>query len=178
MLVSGVFIAVAQVFHNGPCEKIHFLQDHAEAAAKVCLFNLVDVYSVVSYLAVVKIIKAIDEVCDGSFASPGRADERNLLTGLSLESNVVKDSFAGDIGEVYMVENNASLELCVGESAVAMGMFPRPEAGVLRGFCDDTILFPGIDKCYITVVSLRCFVHELEYSGSTGERCDNRVELV
>ena len=51
---TGVQVAVADVFHHGAGEQVGILQHDAQAAAQVCLFDLVDVDAVIADLAVVR----------------------------------------------------------------------------------------------------------------------------
>ena len=74
-----------------PVKRFDVLQDDAERAAQVGLFDLVDVDAVVADLAVGNVVKAVDEVRDGRLARAGRADKGDLLARLGVDGDVVQD---------------------------------------------------------------------------------------
>ena len=61
-LVRGVEPAVADVLHDRIAEQISLLQNDAERAAEICLFDFIDIDSVVTYLAVLNIVKTVYQI--------------------------------------------------------------------------------------------------------------------
>ena len=178
LLVGRLGVAVADVLHDSAREQVDILEHDAETAAQIGFLYLVDVYSVIAYLAVRYVIEAVYEVCYRGLARSGRADESHLLTRLCVERDIVKDFLFGCVAEIDMVENDLTLKLCISQSAVAVGMLPCPHSGVLLDFDYLAVLFFRVYEGNISVVGLGLFVHKGEDSLGTREGVDNRVELV
>src|SRR5699024_10378016 len=95
LLVGGLQAAVADVVHHGAGEQVGVLEHHAQAAAEVGLFNLVDVDAVVPDFAVGNVVEPVNQVGDGGLARAGRTHKGNLLAGLSVQADVVQHQLVG-----------------------------------------------------------------------------------
>ena len=79
LLVCGVGIPVAQVLHDRSCKQVRVLKHHAQRAAQVIFFDLVDVDAVIADLAVRNIIKAVEQIGDGGLSRIGGPYKGDLL---------------------------------------------------------------------------------------------------
>ena len=79
LLVCGVGIPVAQVLHDRSCKQVRVLKHHAQRAAQVCFFDLVDVDAVIADLAVRNIIKEVEQIGDGGLSRIGGPYKGDLL---------------------------------------------------------------------------------------------------
>jgi hypothetical protein len=70
LFVSSIQFAIADVFHNRSRKEIGLLENNAERATKIALFDFVDVDTVITDLAVGNIIETIEKVGDGCFPAP------------------------------------------------------------------------------------------------------------
>ena len=93
LFIRRVKFTITDVAYHRAGEEVDVLQDDAERAAQVGLFDLADVDAVVENLAVGNVVKAVDEVRDGRLARAGRADKGDLLAGLCVDGDVVQDLF-------------------------------------------------------------------------------------
>ena len=62
--------AVTDVICNRTREQMCFLKHHAERTAEVCFLYLVDIDAVVSYLAVLNVVKSVDKIRYRRFTAP------------------------------------------------------------------------------------------------------------
>ena len=177
-VIRRVRISVADIFHDRTGKEIHVLEHDAEAAAQICLTDLIDVDAVVADLAVGNVVKAVDKVRDRRLARTGRADEGDLLAGFGVERDVMQDLFVRRITEVDVIEHDAPGKLRVCDRAVAVRVLPRPETGVVVGLGERAVFLLGVDKRHIAVVRLRLGIHERENARCAGQCCDDGVELV
>ena len=174
LFVRSVWVAVANVLHDGPCKEVHVLQDYSKGTPEVGFPYLVYVDAVVADLAVCDVVEAVDQVGYRGLPRSGGTHEGDLLARVCIEGYVVQDLLAGDVGEVHVVEYYAAFQLGVGERAISMGMFPGPNACTLGNLLQSAVLvLPCVDKRHIAVVVLRLFVHERNGKGN-----DYGIELV
>ena len=153
------------------------LQYDAERAAQVGLFDLVDVDAVVTDLAVLNVVEAVDEVRDG-LAGTGGADKGDLLARTAIEVDVVQDRLLRHITKVYIREGDVAFQLVVGGGAVVVGVLPRPQAGALGGLHQIILaVVLGVHEGHIALVGLAFLVHHFEDTLSTGQRHDDAVGL-
>ena len=142
--VGGVQLAVADIFHNRAREQVGILQHHTKRAAQVGLFNLVDIYSVVAYLAVGNVVKPVYEVGDGSLARARRTYEGDLLPGFCIQRNAAENGFAGFVFKVNVEHTHVAAQLCVSNRAVCVvRVLPRPHTRALCALHYLAVLFAG-----------------------------------
>ena len=179
LVVRGVQLAVADVVHYRPREQIGVLQHYAEGAAEVRFLYLVDVDAVVTYLAVLYVVEAVDEVGYGGLARARGAHECYLLTGFRIQRHVVQDELFGHIAEVHVHKPDVAFEFGVSDGAVRlMRMSPRPFARAFPALGDVAVFVDvGVDEFDISVVRLRLVVEELEDTSRTRDSHDDGVNL-
>ena len=90
LLIGGIQAAVADVLHDRAGEQVGILQNDAQRAAQVVLFDLADVDAIIPDLAVCDIVEAVDQVGDGRFAGTGGADKGDLLARAAIEVDPVQ----------------------------------------------------------------------------------------
>ena len=179
LFIGGGQIAVADVIHHRAGEEVHILQHHAQRAAQIGFFDLVDIDAVVADLAVCDVVEAVDQVGDGGLTGAGGADEGDLLTGAGIQRNVGQHLLFRYIAEVHHVHHDVALQLGVGQRAVAMGMLPCPVTGMLVGFGDGAIL--ADDSVYqgdIAIVGFRFLIHQIKNTLRAGHGHDDGVKLL
>ena len=62
----------------------------AEGPTQVGFFDLIDVDAVIADLAVLDVVKAVDQVCDCRLTGPGGADKCDFLSRLRVQLYVVE----------------------------------------------------------------------------------------
>ena len=67
------------------------LQNDAQRAAQIVLFDLGDVDAFIPDLAICDIVEAVDQVGDGRFAGTGGADKSDLLARAAIEVDPVQN---------------------------------------------------------------------------------------
>ena len=179
-LVGGIQLAIADIVHHRAGEQIGFLEHHAQRAAQVGLADFVDVDIVVANLAVVNVVKPVNQIGDGGFSGAGGPYEGYLLARAGIQGDIMQHRILRHIAEVHMLHDNVALQLPVGGGAIGLvEMLPGPVAGALRGLTDVPLAINfSIDQMDIALVLLRLLVHQGEDSLSTGQGHDNGVDLV
>ena len=159
---------------------MRILQNHTERAAQIRLFDLVDVDIIVPDLAVLNIVKTVDQIGNRCFAGSGGADERDFLSGLREKRYVMQYRLVRRITEVDVVEGDlAALARISCRSVCRVIMFPRPDTGTFRTLCERSVRrFFRADKFDIPLVFFGCLVHHFENAVRTGEGHDDRVHLL
>ena len=178
VLVRGVELSVAQVFHHRTGKEVDILQNHAQRAAQVALADFVDIDAVIADLAVGDVVEAVEQVGDGGFARARRAHEGDLLTRLRVEGDVVQNGLVRHIAEIHVIQHDIALELGVGHGAVMMRMLPGPQPGAGLAFHELAVLPARIDQRHIAVVVLAGFIHQVEDAFRARQGHDNRAELL
>ena len=177
--IGGVQLAVAYVLHHRAGEEVGVLQNDAQRVAQIGLLDLVDVNTVVTDLAIVDIVEAVDEVGDGGLARAGGADEGQLLAGLGVEGDVVQNRLFRRVAEVDVEEAHVAHQASVGERAVVVGMLPRPHACALAALLDGAVfLLAGVDQRHIALVGLRLFIQQGKETVRARQAHDDHVHLV
>ena len=156
------------------------LQDNPQRPAQIGLSDLVDIDAVIADLAVRNVVKAVDEVGDGSLAGAGGAYKGNLLARGGIQLDVVQDNLALFIAEVHIVKGDVPFQLLIGDGPVClMRMLPGPEVGAFLRFGQGAVRFlPDIHQGDISVVLLRLLVHQVEDSLGACHCHHNAVELL
>ena len=180
LLICGFQIAVSDVLHHRPGEEVGVLEHDAKRPAKIRLADFVDVDVVVADLAVGNVIKPVQQVCDGGFACAGGSHKGYLLPRLGVEGHIVEHRLARLVGEVYLRHGDVALQLRIGDGALCLvGVFPGPEAGVLRALFQAAVCFAAdVDQGDVTAVLLRLCIHQLKNTLRSGQGHDNGVDLV
>ena len=169
-LVGRIELAVTDVVRNGTGEEMCILKNDTERVTQVVLFDLVNVYAVVTDLAVLDIVEPVDEVRDGSLAGTRRSDESDLLSGLGEKLDIEQYLLLGNVAEVHAVKHNVALELYVIRlTACLMEVLPSPATRALLALLESVRAFAGIDEGNITVIGLGLLVEKLEDPVGTRE---------
>ena len=154
------------------------LQNDAQRAAQVVLFDLANIDAIIPDLAVCDIVEAVDQVGDGRFAGTSGADKGDLLARAAIEVDPVQNSLFRHIAKINIGKGDVARQLVVGGGAVVVGMLPGPDAGALGGLHQLVILaILDVDQGDITLVGLAGLVHHLEDTLRTGQRHDHAVGL-
>ena len=178
-LVGRIQTTVADIIADGAGKQVGILQNDTERAAEVRLFDLIDIDAVVADLAVREVVETVDQVGDGRLARARCADERDLLTGLSIQRDVVQNDLIRVITEIHIEEADIAADLRVGGGAVLVRVLPRPDVGLFRGFSEFAVLIVlGVNESNVAVVYLRLLVHQLKDTLGTGKRHNDGVELL
>ena len=91
----------------------------------------------------------------------------------------MQDSLLRHIAEIHTVHGNLAFQLCIGQCAVVMRVFPSPYSGVFGALREiAAAIFPRIHQRHIALIGLRLLIHKGEDPGSTSQSGDNGVELV
>ena len=179
LFVRCVEFTITNVVHHRAGEEVDVLQDDAERAAKICLFDLADVDAVVEDLAVGNVVKTVDKVRDGRLARTRRADEGNLLTGLCVDGDIVQDFFIRLVAEVHVDKAHVAAQLAVADLAVVVRVLPRPVAGVMVALGDRAVGGDvRVDERDEAIVCLGFFVDEGEDALRARARHDDGVDLL
>ena len=179
LLIGRVKLSVAYVVHNGTCKQIHILKDYTERSSQIGFLYLVYVYSVISYLSVFDVVKAVDKVCYRCLSGSGRSDKSDLLPRLRPKGYIVKHGLAFFICKIHIEEPYISLELGICQSSVTVRMLPSPEARVLAALGQLPVFISlCIDQRNIAVIFFRLFIHKLKYSAGACKSHHNRRKLL
>ncbi len=108
-VVRRIEPAVADVLHHARAEQIRLLQHQAEHPAQLGLPHVAQIHAVDLDRAIVDLVEAREQVDDRGLARTGRADERDALTGPSVERHVVDDLRAGHVAERDVIERDVAL---------------------------------------------------------------------
>ena len=96
---------------------------------QVVFFNLIDIDPVVTNLAVLHIIKAVDQIGDRCFPGAGGSHKGNLLPRPCIYLNIVQNLLFLRIAKIHMVKYHIPLHELVGGGIVRlMVMLPRPDS--------------------------------------------------
>ena len=180
LFIGSLQSAVADVLHHRAGEQVRILKHNAQRAAQVVLPDLVDVDAVVADLAILNVVKSVNQVGDGRLARAGRADERDLLPRRGVELDVVEHQLVVAVAEIDVIHHNIALQLTIfGFARVLVRVLPRPEAGAAVAFGDDAVfvLF-RVDEGDIAVVHLGRFIQQVKDALRARQRHDDGIGLL
>ena len=178
-LLRGIQLAVTDVVHHRAGEQVGILQHHAQRAAQIRLFDLIDVDIVIADLAVGNVIEPVDQIGNGGLACAGSAYEGQLLTGMGVQGHIMQHRLFRYIAEVHVEHGDIALQLGVGQRAVAVGVLPRPVAGMLFRLGDIAVFVDlRIHQGHIAVILLRLLVQKLKDPLRAGQRHNDGVDLI
>ena len=130
--------------------------------------DLPDVDAIKADLAVIDIVETIDQVRDGRLAGARCANERNLLSGLGPQRDVVKNRLFSVVGEVNVFHNQLAAQTRVGDRSIAVRVTPCPHTRAFFGGMNIAILIdPCTDQGHVALVFFALLFHQGEDSGST-----------
>ena len=89
LCLGRIKLSVTDVFHNGSGKQVCILKNDSEGMTKVILLNLSDVDAIVTNLSILNIVETVDQVGDGGLSGTSGADERDLLTWLCVQADIV-----------------------------------------------------------------------------------------
>ena len=177
-LIGGIQPPIADVIHDGAGKEIDILKHHAKAAAQVTLFDFIDIDAVIADLAVGDIIKAVDEIGDGGLAGAGGPDKGDLLPRFGVEGDIMQDGLSLHIGEVHILHADVTVLTDQLIAALRQGLFPCPDAGTVVGFDQGAVYLLGVHQGDHAVILLARFIHQFKDAFGTGQRHDDRVDLL
>ena len=146
---------------------------------QICLFDLVDVDTVIADSAVVDVVEPVDQIGNGGFPGASGTDECDLLSRLCIQRNIVQYSLFRCVPEVDVIKADIALQFGICDSAVMMGMFPCPDIGAFVCFADAAIgIFSGVNQCHISFIRFRLFVKERQNTVRTCQAHDDHIDLI
>ena len=179
LLVGCVKPAVADVIHNSTRKQVYILQNNAQRPAQIGFLYLVDIYTVVPYLAVCNIVKTVYKVGNCGFACARSAHKCYFLSRLCVNINVMQHYFIGNIAEINIEQPHVTHKSGICHRAVVMGMTPCPNARALFALGYIAVFINiCVYKGNVAVIRLGLFVHKLEYTLGTCHSHNYRVYLL
>ena len=179
LLVGGLQVAVADVFQYRAGKQVGILEDDAQGAAQVRLFDLIDIDTVIADFAVGDVVETVYEVGDGGLACTGGTDKGDLLSRFGPQADVVENQLVFVVAEVHTIKDHTALQASVCDGTVRLvGMLPGPHIGALSALRELSVgvLF-RVDQLHIALVLLRLLIHEIKDTGGTGGGSDHEVDL-
>ena len=153
--IRSVKPAVADVLPYRAGEQVGILQHRGKACTQGILFDVAHGDAVIGDLALLHIVKAVDEVGDGGLAGTGGAHKGDLLPRIRIQGYVFEDGLFPVIAEGDILEADIALHLTQGEAAVFLGDLPCPCAGALRALRKGAVrMQPCVDHGHIALVHL------------------------
>ena len=154
------------------------LQHHSQGTPQIRLFDLININAVIADLAVLDVVKPVNQVRDRRLSGSGRAHEGHLLAWLRVKPDIMKDDLILRIAKVHAVHHHLALQLRVGQGSVMVGMLPGPEAGSLGNLLQLSVLPADVHQGHIAVVLLRGLIQKAEDTLRSGKSHDDGVELL
>ena len=107
------------------------------------------------------------------------ADKCHLLARFRIEGDVIQDILPLHVGKVHIEHPNIALQLGIGQRAVSVGVFPRPQAGMLFRLDDIAVFVVScVHKGDIPLVRFRFLIHQVEDPFGTGKSHDDAGSLL
>ena len=79
----------------------------------------------------------------------------------------------------HILKPNVACKLCIGHTAVAVGMLPGPHAGTLLTFRNHPVrILSGIDQSYIAFILFRLLINQGKNTFRACQSHDNGVKLL
>ena len=97
---GGPRLSVGDVVKDAALEQPGVLQDHGVSPEQGASCETANILPVYQHLAAVHIVKAHEKIDDGSFTSPGGADDGGKAARLCVEAQTCDNGAPGDVGEV------------------------------------------------------------------------------
>ena len=157
-----------------------FLKHDPEGTAQVRLLDLVYIDIVISDLAVLDIIEAVDQIGDRGLAGACGPDQRDLFTGPCVDHDIVKDHLVISVAEIDVVESDVTFQFLVSRAVVGLLVivFPGPLSRMFLSLNDIAVFIVfAVDQHDVSLVGLRLFIQEIEDTLRAGQRHDDAVEL-
>src|SRR5699024_7451326 len=109
--------SVSDILHNRSRKQMGILQHHTQGPSQILLFDLVDVDIVVTDLSIRNVIKAVDQVGNGSLAGSGGSYESDFLARLCPQTDIVQHDLILRVTEVHIVKDHLTLLLLISDGA-------------------------------------------------------------
>src|SRR5262249_38331859 len=109
LLVRGVWAGVCDVVANSALEQPGVLQHHADALAQVGSPHLSDVDAVERDASRVELVEAHDEVDEGGLAGAGGSDDRDRLSWVDGQGEVLDERLIGLVAEGDLLETDLAV---------------------------------------------------------------------
>ena len=179
LFFCGIEFSETDVFSYRSGKEMCILQNDAEGPTQVGFFDFIDIDAIIADLAVLDVVKAVDQVCDCRLTGPGGADKCDFLSRLRVQLYVVEYDLVIRVAEVHAVEYDVAAQLFVVDGAVRLVcVLPCPLSGAGSTFGELSVFFLCINEQYIAVVLLDRFIHQPEDTVRSGHRHDDRIELL
>ncbi len=159
-LVGRVQLAKPDIVHDRSREQVRVLKNDTKTSAKIRLFDQFDIDPVVRDRAFLDLVKTVDQIRDGCLACAGRAHERDLLSWLGKQRNIMQDHFLLCIAERHIVEAYVAFQFDKLHFSVRTRMSPAPVSGVFRTFDPFAVFLFHVDKRDDTVIGLARLVED------------------
>ncbi len=107
------------------------------------------------------------------------APTKATFAGIRVQRDIVKNVLPFLVGKIDIVHCDGTLDLCICDAVVSVGMLPRPHARALRslGYIAVAVRF-RIHEGYISAVLLRLGIHKIEYASRARKRHCDRAYLL
>ncbi len=163
LLVRGIQLPVTDIVHNCSGEKMRVLQHDSKRPSQIRLLDLIDVDAVIPNLTILDIIEPIDQIGDGGLPRAGRTYESDLLSGRGKKFHVMQHDLLVVVAEINTVKHHVACQLHIIHGVIRLMLMPPcPTPGTLLALHQPAVVLFHIDKCHITVVRFRLFVHHHE----------------
>ena len=127
LFIRRIQFTVPDVFPDRPRKQIRILQHDPKRMSQIGFYDPLHIDAVIQYLALLHIIKPVDQIIDLRFPGPRRPDKRHLLTGICIDRHVMQNFLVRRITKAYIVKLNIPLQFRIDRrAAVFRWMMPAP----------------------------------------------------
>ena len=166
--------AVSNVVHYASCKQIDILQYHSQGTAQIFFSNFVDIDSVVLNLAVVYVIKSVNQIRNGRLAGSGRTHKCHLLTRLGIHRYIMQNHDILFISEVHIFQIDFAAH-----SYQLAAVFPCPYSCMLPAFRQISFcIFACVYQSHGAAVFFRRHIEEFKDSRCSCKCHYHRIELL
>ena len=123
LLIGGVLVAVAEVFHDGAVEQPAILQDHSVAPPQRVAAHVADIDAVEQDAALVDLIEAHEQIDQRRFAAARGTDDRDVTAARNAEREVPDQRLFGHIGEADVPDFHIAADVFGISDFVVVGAF-------------------------------------------------------
>ena len=131
LFIAGVQLTVTYVLHYCTCKQVGILQYYAETVAQIVFFNIIYIYSVVTYFTISHIIETVDKVGNGCLAGACGADKSQLLSRLCIQRNIVEHGLFRGITKVDIIKTHITAQTRIRGRPLVVTLLPCPYMSTL-----------------------------------------------
>ena len=154
LFVCCIETAVTDIVHNGTAEEVRLLKHHADGGTQRRFRDSFDIKAVIGDRAALNIVEPGDEIGDSRLSCTRGSDKCDLLTGFRIETDIIQNDLAFDIGELDILETNIPAHSRQG--IAVLRIFPRPNIGAVVDFLKAAVfLLFSKHQCDIAFIHFR-----------------------